>query len=184
MNLFELFITAVALSMDAFAVAICMGLSMKTSSLIKSLKVGLYFGGFQALMPVVGYYLGIIFRDYIVAFDHWVALILLSIIGFNMINESRDCELNSDYSLNFGSMLVLSVATSIDALAVGVTFATLGVEIVPAVAFIGSVTFMLSATGMKIGNVFGIKYKSKAELTGGIILILMGIKILMEHLFF
>ena len=184
MNIFELFITAVALSMDAFAVAVCMGLSMKTSSFGKSVKVGSYFGGFQALMPVIGYYLGVIFKNYIVAFDHWIAFILLGMIGINMVKESRECEICSDYSFDIGSMLVLSVATSIDALAVGVTFATLGVDIIPAVALIGAVTFTFSALGMKIGNIFGVKYKSKAELAGGIILITMGIKILMEHLFF
>ena len=183
MGLLELFILAVGLSMDAFAVAVCKGLAMKQMNWKKAIIVGLYFGGFQAGMPVLGYLLGVNFQDYIVAVDHWIAFILLGIIGFNMIKESRenDEERASD-SVAFKDMVVLAIATSIDALAVGITFAFLQVDIVPAVSFIGVCTFALSMIGVKIGNVFGVKYKSKAEFAGGLILILLGTKILLEHL--
>jgi len=183
MNLFELFILAVGLSMDAFAVAICKGLSIKKTNVKKCLVVGLYFGGFQAFMPVIGYLFGIKFKESIINFDHWIAFILLLVIGINMIKEavnSNDEEI--DESTNIKSMLVLALATSIDALAVGVTFAFLKVNIIPAVAFIGIITFIFSFSGVKIGNVFGIKYKSKSEFVGGLILIFIGIKILLEHL--
>lgn len=183
MSLLELFIIAVGLSMDAFAVSVCKGLSMSVMSWKSALVVGLYFGGFQAGMPLLGYLLGWQFRESITSVDHWVAFILLGIIGFNMVRESLNKEEEScDPSLDLGTMLMLSVATSIDALAVGVTFAFLQVSILPAVSFIGVTTFFLSVAGVKIGNVFGCKYKSKAEFTGGTILILMGIKILAEHL--
>ncbi len=183
MHLFSLFIIAVGLSMDAFAVAICKGLAMQKITVKKSLLVGLWFGGFQALMPALGYLLGSQFNTYITNIDHWIAFVLLSIIGGNMINEaiSKEEEPAND-SLAFKEMLILALATSIDALAVGVTFAFLKVQIVPAVLFIGIITFTLSTLGVKIGNIFGCRYKSKAELTGGIILIVMGIKILLEHL--
>lgn len=183
MNFFSLFIIALGLSMDAFAVAICKGLAMKKITFKKSLIVGLWFGCFQGLMPLLGFLLGIRFKDYITNIDHWVAFILLALIGANMIHESlsKDDEQTGD-SLKFKDMFVLAVATSIDALAVGVTFAFLQVEIVPAILFIGIITFTLSVIGVKIGNVFGIRYKSKAEFAGGLILILMGIKILLEHL--
>lgn len=183
MNLISLFIIAVGLSMDAFAVSICKGLAMKKISIGKSLIVGLWFGGFQALMPALGYLLGSQFDTYITSIDHWIAFVLLSIIGGNMIKEalSKEEEHAND-SLAFKEMLILAIATSIDALAVGVTFAFLKVQIVPAVLFIGVITFTLSAIGVKIGNIFGCRYKSKAELAGGIILIVMGIKILLEHL--
>ena len=183
MGLLELFILAVGLSMDAFAVAVCKGLAMKRMNWKKAAIVGLYFGGFQAGMPLIGYLLGVNFQEYIVAVDHWIALILLGIIGINMIKESRenDEESASD-SVAFKDMVVLAIATSIDALAVGITFAFLQVDIVPAVSFIGICTFTLSMIGVKIGNVFGMKYKSKAEFAGGLILILLGTKILLEHL--
>lgn len=184
MSLLELFIIAVGLSMDAFAVAICKGLSMRKISIRNAGIVGLYFGIFQAGMPLIGYYLGVQFQDKITTIDHWIAFVLLGFIGISMISESRNntenCE-DNNCSLNFKSMSVLAVATSIDALAVGVTFAFLQVNIVPAVSFIGIVTFSLSMTGVKIGNVFGTKYKSKAEFLGGLILVCMGIKILLEH---
>ena len=183
MTLFTLFTIALGLSMDAFAVAICKGLAMSKITFRKSLIVGLWFGGFQGLMPLFGYLLGVQFKDSITAIDHWIAFILLGLIGFNMIREalSKEEEKASD-SLAFKDMLVLAIATSIDALAVGVTFAFLQVNIVPAICFIGVITFTLSMVGVKIGNVFGVRYKSKAELAGGIILILMGTKILLEHL--
>ncbi|MBC6696126.1 manganese efflux pump [Terrisporobacter mayombei] len=194
MSLIELFVIAVGLSMDAFAVAICKGLSLRKVSLKKCAKVGLYFGGFQGGMPLIGFILGVQFKDYIVSIDHWIAFILLSFIGINMIRESREKEdenvveglaevaVGEENELGFKNMIMLSIATSIDALAVGVTFAFLQVDIVPAVSFIGIVTFVLSMIGVKVGNIFGVKYKSKAEFVGGAILILMGIKILIEHL--
>ena len=183
MSLTELFIIAVGLSMDAFAVAVCKGLAMPRMSWKGAGVVGLYFGGFQGAMPFIGYLLGTRFRDAITAYDHWIAFILLALIGGNMIRESRDTdEENLSDSFSFGTMLPLAVATSIDALAVGVTFAFLQVRIVPAVSFIGATTFILSCIGVKVGNVFGAKYKSRAELFGGVVLILMGLKILLEHL--
>ena len=169
--------------MDAFAVSVCKGLAMRRITVRKASVVGLWFGGFQALMPLLGYFLGVQFQDKITAIDHWIAFILLGIIGVNMVREamSGDCENTSD-SLDIKTMFVLAVATSIDALAVGITFAFLQVDIIAAVSFIGVTTFLLSAAGVKIGNVFGTKYKAKAELAGGIILILLGAKILLEHL--
>ena len=183
MTILELFILAVGLSMDAFAVAVCKGLAIGKINMKHALIVGLWFGGFQALMPLIGYLLGSSFAEYIAAVDHWIAMILLALIGVNMVRESRDKDPeHADPSLGFKTMLVMAVATSIDALAVGVTFAFLEVRILPAVSFIGVVTFLLSALGVKIGSIFGTKYKSKAELTGGIILILLGLKIFLEHM--
>lgn len=192
MSLLELFIIAIGLSMDAFAVAICKGLSMKKISIKKAGIVGLYFGTFQGGMPLIGYYLGVQFQSKITSFDHWIAFVLLGVIGIKMLKESRNssCEValdslgagNADNSLSFNNMSVLAVATSIDALAVGVTFAFLKVSIIPAVSFIGIVTFTLSMVGVMIGNVFGEKFKSKAEFAGGFILVLMGVKILFEHI--
>lgn len=185
MALWELFLIAVGLSMDAFAVSICKGLSLRKMSIRHSLIAGAYFGGFQALMPWLGYLLGVRFRAIIVSIDHWIAFILLGIIGWNMVKESFQKEEESvSAEFDFKTMFPLAVATSIDALAVGVTFAFLQVEILPAVCFIGSITFLLSAIGIRIGNAFGMKYKSKAELFGGAVLILMGCKILLEHLGF
>lgn len=185
MNLAELFIIAVGLSMDAFAVSVCKGLSVQKMKLGHALTCGVYFGGFQALMPLIGYLLGSQFESMITQIDHWIAFILLGIIGFNMVKESRETEEEKlDCSFGVKAMIPLAVATSIDALAVGVTFAFLKVDIFWAVTFIGVVTFILSAIGVKVGNVFGMRYKSKAELAGGVILILMGTKILAEHLGF
>ena len=183
MGLLELFILAVGLSMDAFAVSVCKGLAMPKITVKKAAVAGIWFGGFQALMPALGYLLGSQFKDSITAIDHWIAFILLGIIGGNMIREacSGECENESD-SLDIKTMFLLAVATSIDALAVGITFAFLKVNIAAAVSFIGITTFIISAAGVKIGNIFGTKYKSKAELAGGIILILLGLKILLEHL--
>lgn len=184
MSLWELFVIAVALSMDAFAVSVCKGLSVGKVHVKHLLIAGIYFGGFQALMPSIGYLLGTNFQHLITSVDHWIAFVLLGIIGFNMIKESRECcgcsEMDADFG--FKAMVVLAIATSIDALAVGVTFAFLQVQIVAAVLFIGVTTFILSAIGVKIGNVFGLKYKSKAELFGGVVLIAMGTKILLEHI--
>lgn len=183
MSLGSLFVLAVGLSMDACAVAICKGLAMQKASLKKAMIVGLWFGGFQALMPAIGYILGSQFEQYIVSIDHWIAFVLLCFIGGNMIKESLSKEEEeANASLAVKDMILLAVATSIDALAVGVTFAFLQVQILPAVSFIGVITFVLSAVGVKIGNLFGCKFKSKAELAGGIILIIMGTKILLEHL--
>lgn len=184
MSFVSLFLIAVGLSMDAFAVSICKGLAMKQVTLRKSFMVGLWFGGFQALMPFIGYLLGSQFKSYITSIDHWIAFVLLGLIGGSMIKESfsNEDEECTDASLAPKGMLLLSIATSIDALAIGVTFAFLKVSILPAIAFIGITTFLLSIAGVKVGNHFGARYQSKAELAGGIILILMGIKILLEHL--
>ena len=169
--------------MDACAVSICKGLSVGRVGPRHAVTAGLWFGGFQALMPFLGYLLGAGFKDAISAYDHWVAFILLALIGGNMIRESREDEEESlDASLSFRSMVLLAIATSIDALAVGVSFAFLSVNIGAAVSFIGVITFVLSIVGVKVGSLFGAKYKSKAELAGGVILILMGLKILLEHL--
>ena len=183
MDIWALLLLAIGLSMDAFAVSICKALAMKKITWQKSCVVGLWFGGFQALMPTIGYFLGIQFEEYITAYDHWIAFGLLLLIGANMIKESF-CKEEADESdsLRFQHMLLLAIATSIDALAVGVTFAFLQVNIWQAVSFIGVVTFAFSVVGMKLGNVFGMKHKSKAEFAGGLILILLGIKILLEHL--
>ena len=178
-----LFILAVGLSMDAFAVAVCKGLAIKKMSWRSASVVGAWFGGFQALMPAIGYFLGIRFADKIVAVDHWIAFVLLAVIGGNMIREAiSGGEEKADASLDFKTMFVMAIATSIDALAVGITFAFLDQNIAVAVSLIGVTTFLLSVAGVKIGNVFGAKYKSKAEITGGIILIFLGLKILLEHL--
>lgn len=184
MDILTLITCAVGLSMDAFAVSICKGLAIKKLSFKQQAIVGAWFGGFQGLMPLIGFVLGVSFKDYIVKFDHWVAFILLGFIGMNMIKESLEttCEECQDASLKAKDMIVLAIATSIDALAVGITFAFLNVNIVLAVSLIGIITFVLSFVGVRIGNVFGMKYKSKAEFAGGLVLILLGIKILLEHL--
>lgn len=170
--------------MDAFAVSICKGLAMKKLSMKKALVIGLWFGGFQALMPTIGYLLGTRFESYVTGIDHWISFVLLALIGANMIKEALSEEdEEADDSIGVKIMFLLAVATSIDALAVGVTYAFLQVRIIPAVTFIGVTTFVLSIAGVKIGNVFGLKYKTKAEIAGGVILILMGLKILVEHLF-
>jgi putative Mn2+ efflux pump MntP len=186
MGIAELFLLAVGLSMDAFAVSVCKGLAMQKIDWKKMTIVGAWFGGFQALMPTIGYCVGSLFESYITAFDHWIAFVLLAFIGGNMIKEAfakdEDGGEDTNASLSFKVMLLLAIATSIDALAVGVTFAFLQVNLPFAVLFIGATTFVLSAIGVKVGSVFGTKYKSKAELAGGVILVLLGVKILLEHL--
>ena len=185
MNLFDLLLLALALSMDAFAVSICKGLSVGKLQWKHALLCGVYFGGFQALMPLLGWLLGSQFQALITNVDHWIAFLLLGVIGFNMVRESRSQEEECpNESFHVRTMLPLAIATSIDALAIGVTFAFLDVDILPAVSFIGVITFLCSAVGVKIGNVFGLKFKSKAELFGGIVLMLIGLKILVDHLFF
>ena len=187
MSLLELFIIAVGLSMDAFAVSVCKGLATSDVRPLNMLCAGLWFGLFQALMPLIGYLLGVNFSSLIQSVDHWIAFILLSLIGVNMIREAvsskEECEdPDTGASYAFKVMLPLAVATSIDALAVGVSFAFLSVDIIPAICFIGVCTFFLSAAGVKIGSIFGNKFERKAEIAGGVILILMGLKILLEHL--
>ncbi|HIZ65679.1 MAG TPA: manganese efflux pump MntP family protein [Candidatus Blautia pullicola] len=183
MDIITLFTLAVGLAMDAFAVSICKGLAQQKLSLKHMLIAGLWFGGFQALMPTLGYFLGSQFRDKITAIDHWIAFILLGFIGVNMIRESLDkgdvCPVGG---MGVKEMFPLAVATSIDALAVGITFAFLKVNILVAAGLIGIVTFVISGIGVRVGNIFGSKYKSRAELAGGIILVLLGLKILLEHL--
>ena len=181
MKVWELFVIAVGLAMDAFAVSICKGLSTKDVRREHMVVTGLYFGGFQALMPLAGYLLGSRFQSMIQRVDHWIAFVLLALIGANMVRESQGEAEHLDDSFTPGTMLPLAVATSIDALAVGVTFAFLNVRIIPAVVLIGMTTFVLSAAGVRLGNVFGTRYQARAELAGGIVLILMGVKILLEH---
>lgn len=182
MDLLTLLTLAVGLAMDAFAVSICKGLAMREKVLKKGIIVGLWFGGFQALMPTIGFFLGTQFKDQITSIDHWIAFVLLGLIGINMVKEAlSNDEEQADDSIEVKEMFMLAVATSIDALAVGITFAFLNVHIVSAASMIGVCTFLISFAGVKIGNIFGTKYKSKAELAGGIILILLGFKILFEH---
>lgn len=184
MDILELLLIAAGLSMDAFAVSVCKGLSVQRLRPRHYLLTGAWFGSFQALMPSIGFLLGSTFEQYIVSFDHWIAFVLLAVIGGNMVKESfdQDGECHDD-SFSARTMFLLAVATSIDALAVGVTFALLpDVHILSAVSLIGATTFLLSAAGLKTGNVFGLRYKARAELAGGVILILMGLKILLEHL--
>ena len=182
MGFIELLLIAVGLSMDAFAVSVCKGLSVKKVGVKHAALAGLYFGGFQFLMPVIGYLLGFRFESVIESIDHWVAFVLLAFIGGNMIKESfgKGEELNDDFGVR--TMLLMAIATSIDALAVGITFAFLEVQILPAAGLIGVTTFLLSFVGIYIGNAFGTRYKSRAELAGGIILVVIGVKILLEHL--
>lgn len=182
MNLFELFLIAVGVSMDAFAVAVCKGLSMEKVTFKKAGMVGLYFGMFQAGMPLIGFILGVQFKGVISTVDHWIAFLLLSIIGINMIKEAKSNESCPNDNLDFKSMIMLSISTSIDALAVGITFAFLNVTIIPAVTFIGLITFTISVFGVMIGNAFGTRYKSGSELIGGLVLVGIGVKILLEHL--
>ena len=182
MDLLTLLTLAVGLSMDAFAVSICKGLAMREKVLGKGVIIGLWFGGFQALMPLIGYFLGSFFADMITKYAHWIAFVLLIIIGGNMLKEAMGEDEKVDACMDAKEMFLLAIATSIDALAVGVTFAFLKVQIVPAVSFIGCVTFVCSAIGVKIGSIFGSKYRSKAEFCGGVILILIGLKILLNGL--
>lgn len=183
MDLLSLFLIAVGLSMDAFAVSVCKGLATPKYKLKYSMICGAWFGGFQALMPAVGYLLGVNFKKYITAIDHWIAFVLLALIGFNMIREAlKNDDEGADPSFTAKSMSLFAVATSIDALAIGITFAFLDVNIVAAVLFIGVCTFVISAAGVKIGSAFGTRFKSKAEIAGGAILIILGLRILVEHL--
>lgn len=183
MGIVEILLIGVGVAMDAFAVSVCKGLSMKKLDLKKAIIIALYFGVFQALMPTIGYFLGVTFQDLVTSIDHWIAFLLLSFIGGNMIKEafSDDCE-NCNDNVDFKTMVVLAIATSIDALAIGITFAFLKTNILLSVFIIGIVTFIISLIGVKIGNKFGSKYEKKAEIAGGIILILIGLKILVEHL--
>lgn len=185
MGIAELFLLAVGLAMDAFAVSVCKGLAMEKCTMKNAMTCGVWFGGFQGLMPAIGYLLGSRFEKYITAVDHWIAFVLLAVIGGSMIKEAlakNDGEEEVDASMDVKTMFLLAVATSIDALAVGITLAFLPNTNLPvAVIFIGVVTFAISTAGAKIGNLFGTKYKSKAELAGGVILVLLGLKILLEH---
>ena len=183
MSIVELLVIAVGVSMDAFAVSVCKGLSVRKLRPRHAFSVSIWFGGFQALMPLIGYFLGVSFADMVSEFDHWITFVLLSIIGGNMIKDSfenTDHEANPDFT--FKTMFMMAVATSIDALAVGVSLAFLKVDIWTAVLLIGVTTAAFSGAGVIIGNVFGVRYKSKAELAGGVILVLIGLKILIEHL--
>ena len=183
MGFIELLIIAVGVSMDAFAVSVCKGLSVRTLRPRHTFSVAMWFGGFQALMPLIGYFLGVSFAEMVSDFDHWISFVLLAVIGGKMIKEAfenDEGEINPDFS--FKTMLMMAVATSIDALAVGVSFAFLRVDVWTAVLFIGVTTAAFSGAGIVIGNQFGARYKSKAELTGGVILVLIGLKILIEHL--
>ena len=183
MSFIDIFLIGVALSMDAFAVSICKGLSVNKVEPKHLLTCGIYFGGFQALMPLIGFLLGFKFEKLIVSVDHWIAFILLALIGGNMIKEALSGdEEEENASFSFRTMIPLAVATSIDALAVGISFAYLGVDIVEAAVLIGITTVVLSGLGVYVGNIFGAKYKSKAEIVGGVVLILIGLKILLEHL--
>ncbi|MCL1837160.1 MAG: manganese efflux pump MntP family protein [Treponema sp.] len=186
MGFFEIVLIAIGLSMDAFAVSITLGLSVKKPTLLQNLIPGIYFGLFQALMPFIGFLSGTLFAARIQAFDHWVAFALLGFIGGKMIKDSfsKDREKAAENPFSFFKMLLLAIATSIDALAVGVTFAFFEINIFTAITIIGLTTFGISAAGVKIGNIFGEKYKSKAEFAGGAVLVLLGIKILVENLFF
>lgn len=185
-SIFEILLIGVGLSMDAFAVAICKGLNMRRVNKTYCFMIALFFGGFQALMPLLGWTLGRQFEKYISAVDHWIAFVLLAFLGGKMVLDARkeeaEEEVKMDCKLDIKELLLLSIATSIDALAVGITFAFLNVSILPAITLIGCTTFLLSAGGVFMGNIFGSKYKSKAELLGGVILILIGLKILLEHL--
>ena len=184
MSFVEILLIGIGLSMDAFSVSICKGLTTKQFSWKMALTCGLWFGFFQALMPLIGYFLGEQFEEYITAVDHWIAFGLLFLIGANMIREavSRKEDEPADSSLGFKTMLLLAIATSIDALAVGISFACIQVKIWSSILIIGVTTFLFSIIGVKIGNVFGSKFEKSAGIIGGIILILIGLKILLEHL--
>ena len=182
MKFWELLVVAIGLSMDAFAIAICKGLSVEKAEKKHLLITGVWFGGAQALMPLLGFLLGTGFQSAIEQIDHWIAFVLLGVIGLGMIKESREQTKPLDASFGAKVMFPLAIADSIDALAAGVTFAFLGIKILPAIALIGAITFALSAFGVWLGNRFGEKYRAKAELAGGVILIAMGVKILVEHL--
>lgn len=185
MGLLELFMVAVGLSMDAFAVSLCKGLNMKRLNYRHAVIIAAFFGGFQAAMPLLGWLLGRQFEQYITSFDHWIAFILLAFIGGKMLLEAfkgGDESTICNDQLDIKELFVLAIATSIDALAVGITFVFLRVSILPSITLIGFTTFILSVIGAVIGNRFGVKYKSKAEIAGGFVLIFIGVKILLEHL--
>ena len=184
MGIIEILLLGISLSMDAFAVSICKGLSMKKINWKKAIIIGLYFGIFQALMPVIGYFLGMASQSLVTNIDHWIAFVLLVLIGGNMIREalSQEESDNCNDNVDFKTMIILAIATSIDALAIGITFAFFNVNVPLAVTIIGTTTFIISLIGVKLGNRFGSKYESKAEIAGGIVLIIIGIKILLEHL--
>ena len=183
MGILEIILLGIGLAMDAFAVSICKGLSMKRMNWKNAMIIAFYFGVFQAIMPAIGYFLGTTFESFVTAIDHWIAFILLSFIGGNMIKESFNSEdEDKNDRVDFKTMIVLAIATSIDALAVGITFAFFDVNVIVAVSIIGVITFFISLLGVKVGNKFGDKYQNKAELMGGILLVLLGIKILVEHL--
>ena len=191
MGLFDLFLIGVGLSMDAFAVSICKGLNMRRMNYRQAGIIALFFGVFQALMPTIGWLLGKQFESYITSIDHWIAFVLLGFIGINMLREalgedespdSQSSQEGSQSNLDLKELFMLAVATSIDALAVGITFAFLQVKILPAVCLIGATTFIISFGGVGIGHQFGRRYEKKAEIAGGVILILIGLKILLEHL--
>jgi len=186
MNYPEISLIAVGLSMDAFAVSITLGLSVKKPRLKEFMLPGIYFGFFQMLMPLIGYFTGTLFASKIQTFDHWIAFVLLGFIGGNMIKESfeKNEEDTDKNQFLFMNMLLLAIATSIDALAVGVTFAFFSINIFAAISIIGIATFCISIAGVKIGNIFGMKFKSKAEFLGGAVLVLLGLKILLEHLLY
>ena len=186
MGFLEIVLIAIGLSMDAFAVSITLGLSVKKPKIIEYLIPGIYFGFFQALMPLIGYFAGTFFSEKIQNIEHWVTFVLLGFIGGKMIKDSfsKNNETANEHPFHFLKMLLLAVATSIDALAVGVTFAFFKVNILFSIAIIGITTFAISIGGVKIGNIFGIRFKSKAEFIGGAVLIILGVKILIEHLFF
>lgn len=184
MKVIEIILIGLALGMDAFAIAVCKGLSMKKMNWKKAVIIGIYFGGFQAVMPVIGYLLGRRFESIVVSIDHWIAFILLSFIGIKMIREAfKKEDEKSNESVDFKTMISLAIATSIDALAVGITFSFLHVDMISAAGIVGIIAFLLSMIGVKIGNIFGHKYKKRAEIFGGVILILIGIKVLLEHFF-
>lgn len=186
MGIIELLLIGVGLSMDAFAVSVCKGLNMRKVNKLHCFVIALFFGGFQAIMPLIGWMLGRQFEQYITAVDHWIAFVLLTFLGIKMIldackvEEEEICKTES--SLNLKELFVMAVATSIDALAVGITFAFLKVNIVLAISIIGCTTFVLCIGGVFVGNIFGSRYKNKAEIAGGVILVLIGVKILVEHL--
>lgn len=183
MGLLEIVVISFSLAMDAFAVSICKGLSMKKMNWKKAIIIAAYFGFFQAIMPIIGYFLGTTFANFVENIDHWLAFILLSVIGGNMIKESTDDEIEKrNDNVNFKTMIGLAIATSIDALAIGITFAFLRTNIIFSVSVIGIITFIISLLGVKIGNKFGDKLQNKSELIGGVVLIIIGLKILLEHL--
>ena len=183
MGCLEIILISIGLAMDAFAVSVCKGVQIRKLNYDKMIIVGLYFGSFQAIMPTIGYLLGTTFDDLVTQIDHWIAFVLLSFIGLKMIKETlKKDESNINEKLDLKTMLVLAIATSIDALAVGITFAFLNVNLILSITIIGIITFLISIIGVKIGNKFGNKYEKKAEFVGGLILILLGFKILLEHL--